>query len=74
MENSREVVTQEKWKEKLMTFPDVFADVFSELASQPPKKKTKGDDDWKGGSSSGKNKVPAAAPTIDSLYFRTYNS
>ena len=69
MENSREVVTQEKWKEKLMTFPDVFADVFSELASQPPKKKNKGDDEWKG-----KNKVQAPAPTIDSLYFRTYNS
>ena len=75
MENSREVVTQDKWKEKLMTFPDVFADVFSELASQPPKKKNKGDDDWKGGSGSGKNKVPAPGPpTIDSLYFRTYNS
>ena len=75
MENSREVVTQEKWKEKLMTFPDVFADVFSELASQPPKKKNKGDDDWKGGSGSGKNKVPVPGPpTIDSLYFRTYNS
>ena len=28
MENSREVVTQEKWKEKLMMFPEVFADVF----------------------------------------------
>ena len=74
MENSREVVTQEKWKEKLMTFPDVFADVFSELASQPPKKKNKTDDDWKGGSGSGRNKVQAPAPTIDSLYFRTYNT
>lgn len=72
VENSREVVTQEKWKEKLMTFPDVFADVFSELASQPPKKKNKGEDDWKGGS--GKTKVQGPAPTIDSLYFRTYNS
>ena len=74
MENSREVVTQDKWKEKLMTFPDVFADVFSELASQPPKKKNKGEEDWKGGSGSGKNKVPTGAQTIDSLYFRTYNS
>merc|ERR1712098_853086 len=46
VENSREVVTQEKWKEKLM----MFADVFSELASQPPKKKLKGEDDWKSGS------------------------
>ena len=27
-----------------MTFPDVFADVFSELASQPPKKKNKTED------------------------------
>ena len=57
-----------------MTFPDVFAEVFRELASQPPKKKAKGEDDWKGGSGSGKNKVAAGAPTIDSLYFRTYNS
>jgi len=64
VENSREVVTQEKWKEKLMMFPEVFADVFSELASQPPKKKLKGEDDWKSGS----------GKTIDSLYFRTYNS
>ena len=68
------MVTQENWREKLMTFPDVFAEVFSELASQPPKKKAKGEEDWKGGSGSGKNKVPAGAPTIDSLYFRTYNS
>jgi len=71
VENSREVVTQEKWKEKLTMFPDVFADVFSELASQPPKKKTKGEEDWKSGS--GKTKVLSAAPTIDSLYYRTYN-
>merc|ERR1712096_369589 len=34
VENSREVVTQENWKEKLMTFPEVFAEVFNELASQ----------------------------------------
>ena len=27
VENSREVVTQENWKEKLMTFTDVFAEV-----------------------------------------------
>ena len=73
MENSREVVTQEKWKEKLMTFPDVFADVFSELASQPPKKKNKSEEEWKA-AGSGKNKVLTAAPTIDSLYFRSYNS
>merc|ERR1719290_81 len=41
VENSREVVTQDNWKEKLMTFTDVFAEVFNELASQPPKKKQK---------------------------------
>ena len=28
VENSREVVTQENWKEKLMTFTDVFAEVW----------------------------------------------
>ena len=70
VENSREVVTQENWKEKLMTFPEVFADVFSELASQPPKKKSKSEEEWK---NSGK-KVVGAAPIIDSLYLRNYNS
>lgn len=50
VENSREVVTQENWKEKLMTFPEVFADVFNELASQAPKKKQNEDDDLKSGS------------------------
>lgn len=29
VENSREVVTQENWKEKLMTFTDVFAEVWT---------------------------------------------
>jgi len=71
VENSREIVTQDNWKEKLMTFPEVFADVFSELASQPPKKKAKSEDDWK--NTAGK-KIVAAAPSIDSLYFRNYNS
>jgi len=48
VENSREVVTQENWKEKLMTFTDVFAEVFNELASQPPRKKSRGDsEDWR---------------------------
>merc|ERR1712029_676340 len=70
VENSREVVTQENWKGKLMTFPEVFADVFSELASQPPKKKSKSEEEWK---NSGK-KVVGAAPIIDSLYLRNYNS
>jgi len=74
VENSREIVTQDNWKEKLMEFPDVFADVFSELASQPPKKKNKGDEDWKGGAGGGR-KAPLSAPSIDSLYFnRGYNS
>jgi len=49
VENSREVVTQENWKEKLMTFPDVFAEVFNELATQAPKKKQIEDDDLKSG-------------------------
>ena len=62
---------KDNWKEKLMTFPEVFADVFSELASQPPKKKAKSEDDWK--NTAGK-KIVAAAPSIDSLYFRNYNS
>jgi len=48
VENSREVVTQENWKEKLMTFTDVFAEVFNELASQPPRKKSRGEsEDWR---------------------------
>jgi len=48
VENSREVVTQENWKEKLMTFTDVFAEVFNELASQPPKKKSRSEsEDWR---------------------------
>ena len=46
---------------------------FSELASQPPKKKNKSEEEWKA-AGSGKNKVLTAAPTIDSLYFRSYNS
>ena len=33
-----------------MTFPEVFADVFNELASQAPKKKQNEDDDLKSGS------------------------
>ena len=68
VENSREIVTQENWKEKLMTFPDVFADVFSELASQPQKKKSKPDEEWKTGVG---RKAPSTAPSIDSLYFRS---
>ena len=68
VENSREIVTQENWKEKLMTFPDVFADVFSELASQPQKKKSKSDEEWKTGVG---RKPPSTAPSIDSLYFRS---
>lgn len=54
VENSREVVTQDNWKEKLTAFPEVFAEVFNELASQPPKKKTKvgGEDEWRGVSGS----------------------
>lgn len=48
VENSREVVTQDNWKEKLMTFTDVFAEVFNELASQPPRKKSRGEsEDWR---------------------------
>merc|ERR1712215_212447 len=59
VENSREVVTQENWKEKLMTFPEVFADVFNELASQAPKKKKCPEEDWKtgAGASNKANKV-----------------
>jgi len=55
VENSREVVTQDNWKEKLMTFTDVFAEVFNELASQPPRKKSRSEcEDWRlGGPSSG---------------------
>merc|ERR1712025_1056640 len=59
VENSREVVTQENWKEKLMTFPEVFAEVFNELASQPPKKKKCPEEEWKtgAGASNKGNKV-----------------
>ena len=30
VENSREIVTLDKWREKVTAYPDVFADVFSE--------------------------------------------
>merc|ERR1711978_309987 len=67
VENSREIVTQDKWKEKLVRYPDIFADVFTELASQP-KKKSKGDEESKAGSSSGKKTVSSShSQSIDSL-------
>jgi len=76
VENSREVVTQENWKEKLMTFPEVFAEVFNELASQPPKKKQKGEDDWKSGAgASNKGNKVISGQALETLYFRNnYNS
>lgn len=75
VENSREVVTLDKWREKLTAYPDVFADVFSEVASQPPKKRTKAEEEWRTGSgSSGSGKKLTTAPSIDSLYFRNYNA
>jgi len=71
VENSREVVTQENWKEKLMTFPEVFAEVFNELASQPPKKKQKGEDDWKSGAgASNKGNKVISGQALETLYFR----
>merc|ERR1719402_1765137 len=76
VENSREVVTQENWKEKLMTFPEVFAEVFNELASQPPKKKKCPEEDWKtgAGTSNKANKV-ISGQALENLYFRNnYNS
>lgn len=72
VENSREIVTQDKWREKLTAYPDVFADVFSDLASQPPRKKGKGEEEWRTGSVTGKKL--STAPSIDSLYFRNYNA
>jgi len=62
VENSREVVTQENWKEKLMTFTDVFAEVFNELASQPPRKKSRGEcEDWRlAGAATGGAASPSA--------------
>ena len=61
-----------------MRYPDIFADVFTELASQPPKKKSKGDEDSKAGSSSGKKAVSSShSQSIDSLYntiHRSHNS
>merc|ERR1719290_253684 len=76
VENSREVVTQENWKEKLMTFPEVFAEVFNELASQPPKKKKCPEEEWKtgAGASNKANKV-ISGQALENLYFRNnYNS
>merc|ERR1711915_461357 len=71
VENSREVVTQENWKEKLMTFPEVFAEVFNELASQPPKKKSKGDDDWKSEArTGGKGCKVVSGQALETLYFK----
>jgi len=71
VENSREVVTQDSWKEKLTAFPDVFAEVFNELASQPPKKKQKSSDliksshepeqEWRGAATAARGAASAAA-------------
>jgi len=72
VENSREMVTQDKWREKITAYPEVFADVFSELASQPPRKRTKAEEEWRTGSGSAKKL--SNAPSIDSLYFRNYNA
>merc|ERR1719187_829340 len=41
VDNCREVVTVEGWKEKLLKFPTIFAEVFDALASQPPSKKAR---------------------------------
>jgi len=41
VDNCREVVTQEGWREKLIKFPAIFAEVFDALASQPPSKKAR---------------------------------
>jgi len=76
VENSREVVTQENWKEKLMTFPEVFAEVFNELASQPPKKKKCPEEEWKtGAGASNKGNKVISGQALENLYFRNnYNS
>ena len=73
VENSREIVTLDKWREKLTAYPDVFADVFSEIASQPPRKRSKAEEEWRTGSGSSGKKL-TTAPSIDSLYFRNYNA
>jgi speckle-type POZ protein len=39
--NCREVVTMDDWKEKLLSFPDIFAELFDALAWQPHGKKSK---------------------------------
>merc|ERR1712142_797286 len=76
VENNREVVTQENWKEKLMTYPEVFAEVFNELASQPPKKKKCPEEEWKtGAGASNKGNKVISGQALENLYFRNnYNS
>jgi len=44
VENAREVTHLSNWKEKLTLYPDIFTEVFSELASHRSSKRPKSDD------------------------------
>jgi len=73
VDNSREVVTQDNWKEKLMTFPDVFAEVFNELASSPPAKKKKtAEEEWKGGAAGGSSQRAGASKAVSGQNFANF--
>ena len=66
VENSREVVTLDKWREKLRMCSLTCS------ARWRPRKRTKAEEEWRTGSGSGKKLT--TAPSIDSLYFRNYNA
>ena len=53
VENAQELTHLSNWKEKLTVYPDIFTEVFSELANHRPGKKMKSDDiSWSHGSKS----------------------